>query len=254
MKVRKKRKKDTNSKDYKNNLKKSILIFIMLLCIIVAMITYWIYAYHHKHGSFYFDDIRLISYKISDYVEMKGDLVYLKNIDDNINNYFVKEQQNIIENNNVVSVDTKKGLYGGILSIMINYTLQNTSGNYEKIITLNIDLRNNNILNNESLLEKVNVSYKSIATNIFNEYIKLPTDSNKKVIDRISDEELTADEFNADSEKYIIRIREKLPEIIKLYIEDNKVYYVAELSEINEVCYYTNNVKLVNIKREIGKI
>ena len=112
----------------------------------------------------------------------------------------------------------------------------------------------NNILNNESLLEKVNVSYKSIATNIFNEYIKLPTDRNKKVIDRISDEELTADEFNADSEKYIIRIREKLPEIIKLYIEDNKVYYVAELSEINEVCYYTNNVKLVNIKREIAKI
>jgi len=254
MKIRKKRKKDTNFKDYKNNIKKSIIIFVMLLCTIIAMITYWIYAYHHKYGTFYFNDIKLISYKISDYVETKGDIVYLKNIDDNINNCFVKEQQNIVENNSVVSIDTKKGLYGGILSIMIDYTLQNSTGNYEEIITLNIDLRNNKILNSDSLLEKINTSYKNIATNIFNEYIKLPTDNNKTVVDSILDKELTAEEFNKDSEKYIIRIREKLPEIIKLYIEDNKVYYTVELSEIYEVCYYTNNQKLVNIKKEIGKI
>ena len=254
MKVRKKRKKDTNSKKYKNNLKKSILIFVMLLCTIVAMITYWIYAYHHKYGTYYFDDIKLLSYKVSDYVEIKGDIVYLKNTDENITNYFVKEQQNIIENNNVISVNTKKGLYDGILSIMIDYTIKNNTGNYNEIITLNIDLRQDIIINNEILLEKVSASYKNIATNIFNEYVKLATDSNKKVIDRISDKELTSKEFNNDSEKYIIRIREKLPEIMKLDIEDNKVYYTVDLSEIYKVCYYTNNQELVNIKREIGKI
>ena len=64
---------------------------------------------------------------------------------------------------------------------------------------------------------------------------------------------MTAKELNEKSEKYIIRIREKLPEITNLYINDDKLYYSVELSEINKICYYTNN-KLVNIKREIGKI
>ena len=41
---------------------------------------------------------------------------------------------------------------------------------------------------------------------------------------------------------------------MKLYIEDNTVYYTVDLSEIYKVCYYTNNKELVNIKREIGKI
>ena len=79
MKLRKKKKKDII---YKYNTRKAMLILIMLICIIIAMITYWIYAYHHKYGKFYFEDIKLVSYKISDYVEMTGDIVYLKNIEE----------------------------------------------------------------------------------------------------------------------------------------------------------------------------
>lgn len=250
MKTKKKRKEDTN---YQDNMKKSILIFVMLFCIIIAMITYWIYAYHHKYGTFYFDNIKLVSYKINDYLETKGDVVYLKNIDENIINDFLVSQKNIIENNNVVSVDITKGLYKGILSIIINYTLYSIDNN-EEVLTLNVDLKSDKVLSNDEILNMINVSYKSIATNIFNEYIKLPNDSNKIIKDRVTDKELTVEEFNSDSEKYIIRIREKLPEIIKLYIEDNSVYSIVELSEINKVCYYTNDEKLVNIKREIGKI
>ena len=103
------------------------------------------------------------------------------------------------------------------------------------------------------MLEKANTSYKNIATNIFDEFIKLPDDSNKTVTDTITEEKLKSSEFNKNSEKYIIRIREKLPEIMGIYIKDEKLHYSVELSEINKLCYYTNN-KLVNIKREIGKI
>ena len=51
------------------------------------------------------------------------------------------------------------------------------------------------------------------------------------------DKKLTAKEFNENSEKYIIRIREKLPEVINLYIEDNKLKYNVDLEEIYKVCY-----------------
>lgn len=248
MKLRKKRKKDLN---YKYNLKKSMLILIMLICIIIAMISYWIYAYHHKYGNFYFEGTKIVSYRISDYIEIKGDVVYLKNIDENINSYFIKKQENIINNNNIVSVDITKELYNDILSIMILY---NNTDNYEEVLTINIDLTNDKLLSNEDLLDIANTNYKNIATNIFNEYLKLPDDSNKKVIDTITEKELTTSAFNNDSEKYIIRIREKLPEVINLYIQDSTVHYIVRLSEIDEVCYYTNEERLVNIKKEIGKI
>lgn len=250
MKIRKKRKKDI---DNKKNLKKSMLILTMLICVIIAMISYWIYAYHHKYGKFYFEEIKLISYKLDDYVETKGDIVYLKNIDESIVNDFTNKQQNIINRNNIINVDITKELYKNILSIMINYRVEESNSNHEEVLTLNIDLKKEKILSNDEMLEKSNTNYKNIATNIFNEFIKLPDDSNKTVTDTITEEKLKASEFNKNSEKYIIRIREKLPEIINIYIKDEKVYYSVELSEINKLCYYTNN-KLVNIKREIGKI
>ena len=79
MKLRKKRKKDITKK---NNINKTLIIIVMLICITIAMITYWIYAYHHKYGSYNFNEIKLVSNKISDYIEVKGNIVYLKNIDE----------------------------------------------------------------------------------------------------------------------------------------------------------------------------
>lgn len=250
MKTIRKKKKDVKNK---NNIKKSMIILIMLICTIVAMITYWIYAYHHKYGKFYFDEIKLVSYKIDDYLDIKGDIVYLKKVDENIIEEFTNKQQSIINSNNIVNVAITKGMYDNILSIMINYTIQKNNTIYDKVITLNIDLKNDKQLSNEELLSLANINYRNIATNIYNEFIKLPDDSTKKVKDIVTEEEMTAKELNEKSEKYIIRIREKLPEITNLYINDDKLYYSVELSEINKICYYTNN-KLVNIKREIGKI
>lgn len=248
MKLRKKRKKETKNK---YNIKKSMLILIMLICVIIAMITYWIYAYHHKYGDFYNNDINLISHKINDYLEIKGDMVYLKNIDEKIINDFTVSQQNILLENKVVNVDIVKELYKEILSVMISYTLSN---NQEKLLTLNVDLRNNKLISNEELLNKIESSYKNIATNIFNEYVKLPSDYSGYVTDAITDTKLTAREFNENSEKYIIRIREKLPEIINLYIEDSSLYYNVNIEEIYKVCYYTNTNTLVNINKELGQI
>lgn len=251
MKLRKKKKKDAT---YNYNIKKTMLILIMLICIIIAMITYWIYAYHHKYGSFYFEDIKLVSYKISDYVETKGDLVHLKNIDKNIVEEFEQNQKNILKNN-VTNIEITKEIHNDILSVMISYTISNRANNYEEIISINVNLQNNKILSNDELLKMSNSNYKNLATIIFDENIKLPSDSNKKIIDAITEKELTIKEFNNNREKYIIRIREKLPEVLKLYIEDDNLYGVVRLLEIDEVCYYTDRVdKLINIKLEIGKL
>ena len=252
MKLKKKRKKDIQTKI---NIKKSILILIMLISLTIAMITYWIYAYHHKYGRFYFNEIKLVSPKISDYIETNGNVIHLKNMDKDIINYFEKKQDNIINNNKIISTDIKKGIYDNILSVIINYTLEKENNTYEEIITINIDLKNNKILDSDKLLELSKTNYKKIATTIFDNNIKLPSNSNSTIIDSITDKELTVAEFNSSSEKYIIRIREKLPDIMKLYIEDNTLYGLVRLNEIDKVCYYTNkNNRLVNIKIEIGKI
>lgn len=247
MKLKKKRKKDLENK---YNIQKAILILVMLICIIVAMITYWMYAYHHKYGNLD-NNINLISHKVSDYIETKGNMVYLKNINETIINNFTLSQQNVLLDNHVSNTEITKVLHKEILSIKISY---NVSNNMEEVLTLNVDLRNDKLFSNDELLNKVGTSYKNIAANIFNKYIKLPNDYNNSVTDAITDKKLTTKEFNENSEKYIIRIREKLPEIIKLYIEDNKLKYNIDLEEIYKVCYYTNTNKLENIEQELGQI
>lgn len=248
MKLRKKRKKDLNNK---YNIKKSVLILTMLICIIIAMITYWIYAYHHKYGDLGNNDVNLVSHKISDYLEIKGNVVYLKNMDENIIENFTELQQNILLDNKMLNTDIRRELYKNKLSVIISYAISNES---EIILSLNVDLKNNKIIENDDLLNIVGVSYRDIATNIYDDYIKLPSDYNDFVVDAVTEKKLTHKEFNNDSEKYIIRIREKLPDIINLYIEDGKLYYMVNLEEIYKICYYTNTDKLVNISKELGRI
>ncbi len=247
MKIKKERKKD---KVNNYNIKKSILILTMIMCTIIAMITYWIYAYYNKYGKFYFDD-KIISYKIEDYIDVKGNMIYIKKVSDEINTDFVSRETSIINDNKVISTDIKKGIYGNILSLIVTYTFDN---NKEEVLTLNINLKKGSVVTNDELLEKARYSYKNIATDIFNEYIRLPDDYNMKVIDSITKEEMTARKLSGSSEKYIIRIREKLPEIINLYIDNNKLNYVVNLGEIYEVCYYSDDNISVNIEKEIGKI
>ena len=103
------------------------------------------------------------------------------------------------------------------------------------------------------MIDMVKGSYKDIATDIFNDYIKI--NNNREVVDAITEEKLSSSEFNNNSEKYIIRIREKLPDIMNIYIENNEVYYLVRKYEINKVCYYTNtDINMGYINKKIGKL
>ena len=237
-------KKKNKKKDY--SIKRFILVFIMMICILVSSCTYWMYAYHHKYGKNYYED-KIISSKIDDYIKVEGNLVYINNINEELKNSFIKKQIDI-QKNNIIDMTITKGIYKEILSLKINYILQN---NIEEVLTINIDLRNKKEISNEDILNKIEKNYKELAEDIYNNYIKV--EDSKKIIDIITDKELTGKELNEDKEKYIIRIREKLPEVIKLYIKDNKVYYMVNIDEISKICYYTDkNIGYIN--KEIGKI
>lgn len=231
-----KRKKKGNKIDYK----KFIMIFIMMFSLIIAMITYWIYAYNHKNNS-YRDNV-FVRYKIDDYVYVEGDIVYLKNISDDISDGFIGKQKSII-NEGTSYTDISKNVVKDILSIKISYLLNNSK---EKTITFNYDLKNKKIVSNDYLLDKYNVTYNDIAIDIFNNYVRL--DGNGNVVDAISDNELTYVEFNNSSEKYIIRIREKLPEIINIYVDNDGIYYNVDLTSVYSVCYKTDKGDNINKK------
>lgn len=237
-------KKKNKKKDY--SIKRFILVFIMMLCILISSCTYWMYAYHHKYGKNYYED-KIISSKIDDYIKVEGNLVYINNINEELKNGFIKKQIDI-QKNNIIDMTITKGIYKEILSLKINYILQN---NIEEVLTINIDLRNKKEISNEDILNKIEKNYKELAEDIYNNYIKV--EDSKKIIDIITDKELTGKELNEDKEKYIIRIREKLPEVIKLYIKDNKVYYMVNIDEISRICYYTDK-SIGYINKEIGKI
>lgn len=237
-------KKKNKKKDY--SIKRFILVFIMMICILVSSCTYWMYAYHHKYGKNYYED-KIISSKIDDYIKVEGNLVYINNINEELKNSFIKKQIDI-QKNNIIDMTITKGIYKEILSLKINYILQN---NIEEVLTINIDLRNKKEISNEDILNKIEKNYKELAEDIYNNYIKV--EDSKKIIDIITDKELTGKELNENKEKYIIRIREKLPEVIKLYIKDNKVYYMVNIDEISRICYYTDK-SIGYINKEIGKI
>lgn len=232
------------------NYKRLFLVFTIMLSIIIAISTYWIYAYKHKHP--YLEDT-YINYKIDDYVVTKGNIVYLEKINDKISKDFLSKQNDIINNNKIIDTDITKTIYQDILSIKISYIINTELSNYEKIIILNYNLKENKIIDTDSLLEKTNITYKEIAESIFDEYIKIEN-LNIKVKDAITNEEMTGSEFNNNSYKYIIRIRENLPDIMNLYIKDGKLYYIVNLKDINKLCYLTDIDNNKYITEEIDKL
>lgn len=243
------KKKKMVKKEY--DYRRTFLVFAVVFSIIMGISTYWIYAYKHKHP--YLED-NIINYKIDDYVKINGNIVSLENIDNKVVNDFISKQNKIISSNKIIDIDITKIIYKNILSIKIDYIMYGELSNYEEILTLNYDLKDNKLVDNDSLLNMTKVTYKDIADLLFNEYIKLD-DTSGMVVDAITNEKITGTEFNDNSYKYITRIRENLPDIMNLYIKDNKLYYTVKLKDINKLCYLTNmDVSSKYIDEEIDKL
>lgn len=244
--------KQKNKKKNMQSTQRLVIVSTMMIAVIIAMIIYWIFAYEHKQKA----DAPFISYRVSDYSTINGNTITLKNLPEEIITKFNNSQNNIISSQSVISTDIKRNITKNILSIKISYILYADLANYEEIITLNYDLKKQEEVSSEKLLEMTGTTYKEIAAGLFDEYIKVPhTSTRKTVVDAITEEEMTVREFNQNSEKYIIRIREKLPEVLNIYIDNNKIYGIIRQSEIEKVCYYTNrDVSMAYIEKELGKI
>ena len=93
-----KKKKGKNSSS-----KRIILVSTMMICIIISMSTYWIFSYKNKYGYLHINN-KIISYKVSDYAYVDGNIIYLKNIDNKIANDFKDKQLDIIKNNDIIDI------------------------------------------------------------------------------------------------------------------------------------------------------
>ena len=212
-------------------------------CYLLHVVEEWI-------NEFDIDGIRLdVAYLLD-----KDFIKELRFTTNKLKNDFVNKQHKIINNNKIIDTDITKTIYKNILSIKISYILYGDLSNYEEILILNYNLKDKKIVNNDNLLEMTNVTYKDIADSLFTDYIKIE-DTSSVVIDAITNEKLTGTEFNDNSYKYITRIRENLPDIMSLYIKDNKLYYAVKLKDINKLCYQTNiDVSGKYIDKEIDKL
>ena len=97
------KKKNKKMNTYKYDNKRFILVFTMMFCLVISMSTYWIFAYKNKYGYLHIND-KIISYKVSDYAYVDGNIIYLKNIDNKIANDFKDKQLDIIKNNDMDSI------------------------------------------------------------------------------------------------------------------------------------------------------
>ena len=106
-----KKKKKVNI--YKNDNRRFLLVLAMVISIVISMFFYWIYAYYHKYGSLPSYD-NIMHFNADYYVKVKGDMVYIENISDDINNDFLERQKNYSDKE-IMDVDIAKGIYDNIV-------------------------------------------------------------------------------------------------------------------------------------------
>ena len=220
-----------------------------------------------------------VSFRVEDYVAIEkvniGDKitnvekVIFKNLDSSLTQKFTEEQTKLIdsaksnydyfenkfknENHNISDyygngkeylseTNIKYQINKSILTVHYKLANENEIGRDDSIIVTNIDLINKKILTNEEILKLGNLSFNDIAVREYERLLEScdeKTNLNYCYFDK-NDKETTKEELQQNKDIFIKNIESNLENIIKAYIQDEKIKYdyeAARLAIINQTLH-----------------
>jgi len=116
------------------------------------------------------------------------------------------------------------------------------------ITNIFIDLKNNSLVNQESILTKYNLTKEKIASEVFDSVLN-KHDGN--IIDKDTNQEIVIEEIKNKKDEYTKVLIENFDEYIYLYFLDNNLYLKYNVNDISEKLF---NEELNNIKYSTLKI
>ena len=255
-------------KDKKDFVIGSIILGILLfmLCSVIVIVLYKKELDSSLNNA-------ISDYIVSDYVYVEkvdlsryndiytGDLqipkINLNNLSSDVKDKFNTNMNDIISNidevssslrskiegeytpNSSISINMDYSIYNDILSVkyVIYINRDFDLGMYIDNIYLNYDLNNNKELSNKELLDKDNIDINTISTSLFNYNILNDNNIIDKVIDSVSNEEITLDYIKENKEEYIKRISDNFDNKVNIYYGVNKIEIGYFPDEIINICY-----------------
>ena len=110
-----------------------------------------------------------------------------------------------------------------------------------------IDLKNNSILDNETLLKKYNFDKKTISLKILSAILD---SHDNKFIDKDTSQELTKDEILLKNDEYVLKLSENFDKYIYLYFYQGNLYLKYNKSDLSSLLFNesVNSVKYSTLK------
>lgn len=198
----------------------------------------------------------VISYRVEDYITIeKVDLgsdginlekVSFKNLDSSLVEDFVEEQTELLEtakstlnyyNGNNFSIATQYvaisdiwyQINKDILTVYYKMTIESEIGTCERVIIVNINLKDKKIVTNEELLVLGNTNFHEIALENYNhtlESVKKCNDpTNHCGVPGKDGKLLKFEEYSSNKDKYVNIIESGLDDVISTYIQDGVIKY-----------------------------
>ena len=257
-------------------------MLVVLSAVVLLLSGLGLYVMFDKQGYGKLEDRKVVTYNVKDYIETKAMVfngyndvygsinvskVNIKNIsNDDVKDFITKEEELISYIDayyeemaaddsyipvNTVNSNIKAQINGSILSVFyeLDFFLdQNIFENNIKkyVITLNIDLANEEVLNNDYLLKKYDYSKEYLSEKIFEEDVLIS--NNQVVIDRNTNITLTKSDIESQKKDYVDRIVREFDNIIEMYIENKSLVIVYDKKELNNIFFDNDYIPEIKIR------
>lgn len=259
------------NKDKKEFIIGSIILTILIL--LAVIITLFVLYEKEKRSILSVSENK---YNVADYIYIekvdyskyanlfKGNLelpkITLKNIDQNIiDDYENKEIDILLEIVNcsklleekikdseynpvsTINVDMNYRVINNILSIkyILNIDLDFELGTITKTIFFNYDLNNRVVISNLELLNKIGYNDYDLSLYLLNNNILKDKNMEDKVIDSVSNEEITIQSIVDNKDEYIDRIIDELNNV-DIYVDNDNIVVGYFNNKLINTCYLYN--------------